>query len=86
MLLFYFVAPVWVLCHTIADCADFEQLNGWPPIFPLHPPQSPGTHHAYRSHGSGFCILNDLAVTAEVLLSEGKVERVLILDLDVHQV
>ena len=52
----------------------------------LLPPQSPGTHHAYRSHGSGFCILNDLAVTAEVLLSEGKVERVLILDLDVHQV
>ena len=44
-----------------------------------------GTHHAFPSGGSGYCILNDLAVTAEVLLNEGKVSRVLILDLDVHQ-
>jgi len=44
-----------------------------------------GTHHAYRAHGSGYCILNDLAVTSEVLLREGAVSRVLILDLDVHQ-
>jgi acetoin utilization deacetylase AcuC-like enzyme len=44
-----------------------------------------GTHHAFPSEGSGYCILNDLAVTAEVLINEGKVRRVLILDLDVHQ-
>ncbi|GAX76398.1 hypothetical protein CEUSTIGMA_g3843.t1 [Chlamydomonas eustigma] len=44
-----------------------------------------GTHHAYRDQGSGFCILNDLAVTTEVLIQEGKVNKVLILDLDVHQ-
>eukprot|EP00983_Pelagomonas_calceolata_P006089 202471-Pelagomonas_calceolata.AAC.1 len=25
-----------------------------------------GTHHAYPAAGSGFCILNDLAVTAKV--------------------
>lgn len=36
--------------------------------------------------GSGFCILNDAAVASEVLLREGLVRRVLILDLDVHQV
>ena len=34
---------------------------------------------------AGFCILNDLAVTAELLLRQGRVQRVLILDLDVHQ-
>jgi hypothetical protein len=45
-----------------------------------------GTHHAFPDGGSGFCILNDLAVTAEVLLRERLVARVLILDLDVHQV
>ena len=45
-----------------------------------------GTHHAFPDYGSGFCILNDLAVTARVLLREGAVQRVLILDLDVHQV
>ncbi|KAG2431189.1 hypothetical protein HXX76_009717 [Chlamydomonas incerta] len=44
-----------------------------------------GTHHAFPAHGSGYCILNDLAVTAEVLLAEGAVRRVLVLDLDVHQ-
>jgi acetoin utilization deacetylase AcuC-like enzyme len=44
-----------------------------------------GTHHAHRDFGSGFCIFNDLAVTAAVLLQEGAVDQVLILDLDVHQ-
>lgn len=45
-----------------------------------------GTHHAFPAHGSGFCILNDLAVTAMELLGRGAVRRVLVLDLDVHQV
>lgn len=45
-----------------------------------------GTHHAFPSFGSGFCILNDLAVTAKVLLHRKAVDRILILDLDVHQV
>ena len=45
-----------------------------------------GTHHAFPDAGSGFCIINDLAISARVLLQEGFVERVLILDLDVHQV
>ena len=44
-----------------------------------------GTHHAHRSHGSGFCIFNDLAVTAKRVLARGAVDRVLIVDLDVHQ-
>lgn len=44
-----------------------------------------GTHHAFPDFGSGFCILNDLAVTAELLLRQGRASRVLILDLDVHQ-
>jgi len=44
-----------------------------------------GTHHAHRGFGSGFCVWNDLAVTARWLLAERGVRRVLILDLDVHQ-
>ncbi|MEM6393102.1 MAG: histone deacetylase [Planctomycetota bacterium] len=43
-----------------------------------------GTHHAHRTFGSGFCIFNDLAVTAQSLLNENRVDQVLILDLDVH--
>lgn len=44
-----------------------------------------GTHHAFPAFGSGFCILNDLAVTAKALLREEAVKKVVILDLDVHQ-
>jgi acetoin utilization deacetylase AcuC-like enzyme len=44
-----------------------------------------GTHHAFPNHGSGFCIVNDVAVATRVLLNERTVERVLVVDLDVHQ-
>ena len=44
-----------------------------------------GTHHAYYDFGSGYCIFNDLAVAARSLLRQGRVQRVLIVDLDVHQ-
>lgn len=44
-----------------------------------------GTHHAHRDHGLGFCVFNDLAYTAKNLIAEGHVEKILILDLDVHQ-
>ena len=44
-----------------------------------------GTHHAHREFGSGYCVFNDFAVAALNLLDEGAVERVLVIDLDVHQ-
>src|SRR5690606_12062695 len=44
-----------------------------------------GTHHAQRDFGSAYCVFNDLAVVALTLLDEGAVERVAIVDLDVHQ-
>ena len=44
-----------------------------------------GTHHAYRDHGEGFCVLNDVAVTIEALRAERRAMRFLIVDLDVHQ-
>lgn len=44
-----------------------------------------GTHHAHFDYASGFCILNDLAIAANVLLRQGGIKRVLIFDCDVHQ-
>lgn len=44
-----------------------------------------GTHHAFPSFGSGFCIFNDLAIAAQVLLQQDLVKKILIVDLDVHQ-
>jgi acetoin utilization deacetylase AcuC-like enzyme len=44
-----------------------------------------GTHHAFGPYGSGFCIFNDCAVAARVLLEEGRISRLMVVDLDVHQ-
>ncbi len=44
-----------------------------------------GTHHAYADRGEGFCLLNDQALAAAALLAKGEAERILIVDLDVHQ-
>lgn len=43
-----------------------------------------GTHHAHAAHAEGFCLLNDLVIAAHDLLALG-LERILIVDLDVHQ-
>lgn len=44
-----------------------------------------GTHHAHADFGSGYCLLNDLAVTAAWAVDSGAARRVLIVDCDVHQ-
>lgn len=44
-----------------------------------------GTHHAFPSYGSGFCIFNDLAIAPRILQQEGLAQKILIIDLDVHQ-
>jgi acetoin utilization deacetylase AcuC-like enzyme len=49
-----------------------------------------GTHHASANQGGGFCVFNDIAVTARVLQMEyfrqtKKTLQVLVVDLDVHQ-
>jgi acetoin utilization protein AcuC len=42
-----------------------------------------GLHHAMRTHASGFCIYNDIAIGIQWLLDHG-VERVAYVDIDVH--
>lgn len=44
-----------------------------------------GTHHAFSDRGEGFCLLNDIAIASNALLQEGAVEKILVIDLDVHQ-
>jgi len=44
-----------------------------------------GFHHAFAGHGEGFCALNDIAVAVRVLQAERRIERAMVIDLDVHQ-
>lgn len=39
-----------------------------------------GTHHAFSDRAEGFCLLNDIAVTANYLLGNRLANRVLIVD------
>ncbi|HEY7462150.1 MAG TPA: histone deacetylase [Gemmatimonadota bacterium] len=44
-----------------------------------------GFHHAFADRAEGFCYVNDLAVAVRALQREGAVERVAVLDCDLHQ-
>ncbi len=44
-----------------------------------------GMHHGYPEHSEGFCVLNDVAVAVRTLQRDRAVQRVLLVDLDVHQ-
>ncbi|MBI5883224.1 MAG: histone deacetylase [Elusimicrobia bacterium] len=44
-----------------------------------------GSHHAFADHAEGFCVLNDIACAIAKLLGDGRIKRVAVVDLDVHQ-
>jgi acetoin utilization deacetylase AcuC-like enzyme len=44
-----------------------------------------GTHHAFADHGEGYCVFNDIAVAIRILQAERRIERAVVVDLDVHQ-
>jgi len=44
-----------------------------------------GTHHAYADRAEGFCLLNDIAISASYLLRKKLAKQILVVDLDVHQ-
>ena len=44
-----------------------------------------GSHHAATDFGAGYCVFNDVAIAARVLLAQGVRGPVLIVDADVHQ-
>ena len=44
-----------------------------------------GTHHAFADRGEGYCVFNDSAIAARAVRAEGLLERVVVVDTDVHQ-
>jgi acetoin utilization deacetylase AcuC-like enzyme len=44
-----------------------------------------GTHHAFADRGEGYCVFNDVAIGARVLQRDHGVDRIAVVDCDVHQ-
>lgn len=68
-----------IITQGTIDCCGFAFENG------VALNVAGGTHHAFADRGEGFCLLNDMAVASNYLLHQKKVNKILIIDLDVHQ-
>lgn len=44
-----------------------------------------GTHHAFADRGEGFCVFNDAAIAARAVQAQAGLQRIAIVDCDVHQ-
>lgn len=55
-----------------------------PCFLPHHPAHRPPGHHAQREVGGGYCIFNNVAVAAHHALAHHQLQRVAIVDFDVH--
>jgi len=44
-----------------------------------------GFHHAFPSHGEGFCAIHDVAVAIRRVQADGTARKVMVVDTDVHQ-
>ena len=77
--------------HAIACSATLlgSRRDGGPERAALHERVSAnlagGTHHAFRERGEGYCVFNDVAVAAAVLLRDAAIARAAVVDCDVHQ-
>jgi acetoin utilization deacetylase AcuC-like enzyme len=44
-----------------------------------------GFHHAFRNHGEGFCVLNDIAIAIKKMMRESSINKAMTIDCDLHQ-
>jgi len=81
----YTTPATWNLAHLAAGGAAAVASAVWEGEarrgFALTRP--PG-HHAMRGQGMGFCLLNNIAIAAEYLVRNYHVQRLAIVDLDLH--
>jgi acetoin utilization deacetylase AcuC-like enzyme len=68
-----------IIANGTVECAFHALANG------VSMNIAGGTHHSFTNRGEGFCLLNDIAIAANELLSQNRVKKILIVDLDVHQ-
>lgn len=68
-----------IITQGTIDCCHFAFENG------VSMNVAGGTHHAFADRGEGFCLLNDFAIAANYLLYKKLAQKIIIIDLDVHQ-
>ena len=61
------------------QCSKYALTHGFCYYF------SGGMHHAHADHGSGFCIINDIAIASRKVQVENGVVKVWIIDTDAHK-
>ncbi len=61
------------------DCARYAMVEG------VALNTAGGTHHAFADKGEGFCVFNDIAIASQLLLDRNEAQKILVIDLDVHQ-
>jgi len=44
-----------------------------------------GTHHAFREHGEGYCVFNDIAISIRDLQDKQPNIKIMVVDTDAHQ-
>ena len=67
------------IAHATYECALYAKKYG------VSLNVAGGTHHSFADHGEGFCVFNDVCIASNLLLSRSEANRILIVDLDVHQ-
>lgn len=67
------------IAHATYECALYAQKFG------ISMNVAGGTHHSFADHGEGFCVFNDVCIASNLLLERGQAQRILVVDLDVHQ-
>ena len=67
------------IAHATYECALYAKQYG------VSLNVAGGTHHSFADHGEGFCVFNDVCIASNLLLSRSEANRILIVDLDVHQ-
>jgi len=67
------------IAHATYECALYAQQYG------VAMNVAGGTHHAFADHGEGFCVFNDVCIASNLLLNRGQAQKILVVDLDVHQ-
>ena len=68
-----------IIANGTIKCCEFSTKNG------VSMNIAGGTHHAFSDRGEAFCMLNDQAIAANYLIHKNLYNKILIVDLDVHQ-